>query len=272
MGEAKNRFSLFLFLGNVIMTQRYNRLVTLTAFGARAEFRLTRFQLGEYQADSNLNYATFGEYFFHDGDGDALVLTTSDVLIRENLYIFMDIQLSLRQTFVDMVELLRARPEAKMLILGPTDGQYIEYEIEGFRYGAGSPPRITLTIALGSGNRVGDAFDLTGDNVLGISGLGGQQLLDKTTRRVWAQLAERGADSGILVGIGGVQDEGQGESLDLSIPYSKDLLFGVSVTDDLGREWTIVSSATSQDRRELQFEGRRLVVTNIELPRVLEGP
>ena len=270
---------LFLFLGNVtVVTQRYNRLIEMTGYGGRSEFRLTRHHLGEYQSDGSLAGGGFGEWYLYEHDPDdrdvdstVVTPTVASALPLEDIGIFMDTRLSTIDFFPDLVTIRRARPGVRLLILGPTDEQFVQYQTRGIVYGADGAT-INLLIELDEGERHGADFALTGDVALGISGFGGEELQDKVTKRVWAQLSERGAGSGILVSGGGVEAEGQQEDLDIGIRYDPKLLYGINLVDDLGRAWTVYSSLTVEDRRGLRFEASRLVVSNEPLPRILERP
>ena len=270
------------------MAQRYNRLVTLTGFSGRSGFRLTRYRLGEYRQDGDIPYRAFGDgelpyrgfgewyiYLEPDDRNDpypAAILSTASALPLENLGIHMNTQLSEIDFFPDLAEIRRARPEVRLLILGPSDSQYVSYRPAGILFGDGGGGTIAIKVSLDSGERIGDDFDLTENVDLALSGFGSEELQDKVSKRVWAQLSERGAGAGVLVGVAGVHDEGQAEELDLAIRYDASLLYGVSLVDDLGRSWEITSSATTDDRRGLRYEASRLVVSNEPLPRVLELP
>ena len=65
--------------------------------------------------------------------------------------------------------------------------------------------------------------------------------------------------SGIVsVGSSEIQTTSE-ETARLVIRYDPDLAQGKSVTDDLGREWTVRSSRAIQNRRFLEFELFRVV-------------
>ena len=264
------------------MAQRYNRLVTVTGFSGRTGFRLTRFHLGEYQPDGKLQYRfadrDFGGWYVYLKPDDrkdpypTATLTVASALPLENLGIHMNTRLSETDYFPDMGEIRRARPDVRLLILGPSDSQYVSYRPAGLLVGDGGGSTIEIKIELDSGERFGDDFDLTENVDLALSGFGSEELQDKNSKRVWAQLSERGAGSGVLVGVAGISDEGQQEEMDVATRYNPSLLYGISLVDDLGRSWEITSSATTDDRRGLRYEATRLVVSNEPLPRVLELP
>ena len=259
------------------MSQKYNRLIELTGYGGRSAFRLTRYHLGEYQTDGNLAGGGFAEWYVYLRSQDSRVTTTAILTVAsalplKNLGIFMDTRLSVTDYFPDLRVIRRERLDTRLLFLGPSDDDYVQYRTRGIGFGGSDRGTINMTIRLDQGERHGEDFDLTENVALGISGYGGEELQDKVTKRVWAQLSERGAGSGILVAAGGVTAEGQQEDLDVSIRYDAALLYGISLVDDLGRAWTVLSSLTVDDRRGLRYEASRLVVSNEPLPRILEIP
>ena len=86
-----------------------------------------------------------------------------------------------------------------------------------------------------------------------------QSTSETTNRKAWAALYELGLTSGIVsVGSSEIQTTSE-ETARLVIRYDPDLAQGKSVTDDLGREWTVRSSRAIQNRRFLEFELFRLV-------------
>ena len=103
-------------------------------------------------------------------------------------------------------------------------------------------------------------FDIVNGAVaIGIEGIGSTRLVDTTTKRVWAGLSERGASAGLVVVAGGVGAGGQQEEIEVRVRYDAAISFGAVVVDDLGREWQIVSSRTTEDRRYLVYEAIRVV-------------
>ena len=71
--------------------------------------------------------------------------------------------------------------------------------------------------------------------------------------------------------MAGVTDEGQLESLEVTTRYDKQLAFGTAIDDDLGRQWTVTDSRTTEDRRFLVFDCERVVSTGVDFPVILEG-
>ena len=86
-----------------------------------------------------------------------------------------------------------------------------------------------------------------------------QSTSETTNRKAWGQLSEMGITSGIVaVGSSEIQTTSE-ETARLVIRYDPDLGHGKSVTDDLGRAWTVRSSRAIQNRRYLEFELYRVV-------------
>ena len=82
---------------------------------------------------------------------------------------------------------------------------------------------------------------------------------ETTNRKAWGAITELGIVSGIVsVGSDNLQTASE-ETARLVIRYDPDLAQGKTVTDDLGREWTVRSSRAIRDRRYLEFELFRLV-------------
>ena len=78
-------------------------------------------------------------------------------------------------------------------------------------------------------------------------------------KKVWGRLDELGIVSGI-VAVGGLESAtASEETARLILRYHPAIAQGKSVTDDLGREWTVRSSRAIQNRRFLEFELFRLV-------------
>ena len=82
---------------------------------------------------------------------------------------------------------------------------------------------------------------------------------ERKTKRVWAELSERTAAGGLLIGFSGVSDEGHLENIEIRTRYDPALALGESCVDDLGREWGLTNSRTENDRRELVYDGVRVL-------------
>lgn len=95
----------------------------------------------------------------------------------------------------------------------------------------------------------------------------------ETTKKVWADIVEQGATSGLVqVDFGrGVEDgddpskgtsdaddqlfvTGVQQSAIITTRYDSDILFGDQIVDDLGRIWAVSSSRALSGRRFLEFE------------------
>ena len=79
---------------------------------------------------------------------------------------------------------------------------------------------------------------------------------------VWGRLSERGSQVGIvqLSVDGPVTSESQENAVAI-VRYAPNLAIGTSLTDDLGRVWTIAGSRTLQERRFLEYDLTRTVST-----------
>ena len=98
-----------------------------------------------------------------------------------------------------------ARPDAKLLFLGPTDSDVVAYDVRFAQYGVWRDGSFNYTVTFGTDppDVGGSEFPIVDGAVdLGIEGMGALEIVDMTTRRVWAQLAERGAAAALLVGCG----------------------------------------------------------------------
>ena len=109
---------------------------------------------------------------------------------------------------------------------------------------------------------VGDSFSWARNErvLISVSGITAPMASGETTnRKAWGAITELGIVSGIVsVGSDNLQTVSE-ETARLVIRYDADLAQGKSVTDDLGREWTVRSSRAIRDRRFLEFELFRLV-------------
>ena len=258
------------------MAQRFNKLVTVRGYSAHAEFRHTRYPLGEYEGDGKLTSGDFGAWCLYDADGipgaNVLTLGDSGALPLDGLKFFAHTRLTLTDYLPDFLALKRARPGTRLLFMGPSESQHVSYRMSEFGYGVGVRETVNVVVRLSDGQREGVDFDMTAGVDLALSGLGSQQLTMETTKRVWASIAERGAGVSLLVGVAGVSDEGAAEEIEVATRFDPSIVYGVSILDDMGRFWTVSDTRTSNDRRNLIYECNRAVVTNEDFPRILEGP
>ena len=96
----------------------------------------------------------------------------------------------------------------------------------------------------------------------GLAGVSQQSsVVERTTRRVWGRILERGAEAGLLTLTTDTDPvPGTVEVAEFVIRYDVNLAIGNVLVDDLGREWALRSSRSILDRRYLEFEGTRNVV------------
>lgn len=79
-----------------------------------------------------------------------------------------------------------------------------------------------------------------------------------TQRTIWAEQRERGVTTGILR-IGDSLGTGTEESAAFITRYDVALAVPISITDDLGRIWTVGSARSILDRRYLEYETFRIL-------------
>ena len=110
----------------------------------------------------------------------------------------------------------------------------------------------------------GEPFFVDDALVFSFVGRGDAQPTTEATKEVWAQLRERGADVGLVIGELG-SGEGAQETITATIRYDPALTIAKEFTDDLARRWFATSTRTTSDRRYLAIEGVRHI-TGIDLP------
>ena len=160
------------------------------------------------------------------------------------------------------VLLVSTYPNARLLVLGQTDRHFVSFDVGNVIGTVLSNQDPTLLFYdMGVSNPTfGLPFDIVNGAVaIGIEGIGSIGLVNTTTKRVWAGLFERGANAGLVVVAGGVGAGGQQEEIEVRTRYDAAISFGAVVVDDLGREWQIASSRTTEDRRFLVYEAIRVV-------------
>ena len=263
-------------------TYQLNRIVTVS--GASAE---TSEQPIEWRFDfhdgigisgtASTQLPSHGRYAFNRGsysgswhydevhDTDSLLATSIPTLELGAQSIYADgspntvlpsIEASLTDATLDNVE-VRFRPERL------PDDNYFRWTATGRSDYFPSEPKHHEYIFVESPELVGEPFEWDRNErvFFSVSGITAPMAVGETTnRKAWAQLVELGITSGIVaVGSSELQTTSE-ETARLVIRYDPDLGHGKSVTDDLGREWTVRSSRAIQNRRYLEFELFRLVV------------
>lgn len=79
-------------------------------------------------------------------------------------------------------------------------------------------------------------------------------------RKVWADIEEQGSRVGLIdITVDNVTVPQTEQVANFRVRYSPILDVGTKITDDLGREWDIISSATDRDRRFIDFEATRKI-------------
>ena len=142
----------------------------------------------------------------------------------------------------------------------------IEWSVDGYTLSAGGfgSPIFNLFHVTGVTHYEEAALD-AGDVRFGFStSISPTSVTTDTERRVWARQTERGAQPGILsLGLSTDEDsviEAAAEVAEFLTRYSPDIAIPSTVTDDLGRVWTVFSASTTDDRRYLRIEGSRAVL------------
>ena len=83
-------------------------------------------------------------------------------------------------------------------------------------------------------------------------------------KTVWCRQLERGVTTGLLR-IGDSLGTGTEETAEFTTRYAVDLAVPTSITDDLGRVWTVESARSILDRRYLEYQAfRRLTVLDAQ--------
>ena len=81
-------------------------------------------------------------------------------------------------------------------------------------------------------------------------------------RKAWGELTERGSALGVLdISTSDPTTTGSQEEGIALVRYESGLAVGESLTDDLGRVWTIEGSRTLEDRRYLEYSLTRMIGT-----------
>ena len=81
-----------------------------------------------------------------------------------------------------------------------------------------------------------------------------------TDRRVWGDVLERGSQLGVLdISTDDPTQTASEETATAVVRYQAALAVGETLTDDLGRVWTVEASHTTLDRRFLEYDLTRMV-------------
>ena len=262
---------------------RLNRIVTVSGASAETEEQAILWRM-DFQdgigisGTASTQLPSLGRYAFnrgsysgswhfdevHDSDSLLAISIPTIELGAQSIYadgtpnsVLPSIEASLTDATLDGVE-VRFRPERL------PDTNYFRWTATGRSdYFPGEPKHHEyIFLYIESPGLVGDSFswDRNERVFFSVSGITAPMASGETTdRKAWAQLVELGLTSGIVsVGSDNLQTTSE-ETARLILRYDADLAQGKSVTDDLGREWTVRSSRAIRDRRFLEFELFRLV-------------
>ena len=267
------------------MTTRYrlNRVVTISGASAETSEQPIEWRF-DYQdgigisGTASTRLPSHGRYAYNRGsyagswhydevhDTDALLATSIPTLELGAQSIYADgtpntilpsIEASLTDATLDGVE-VRFRPERL------PDTNYFRWTATGRSdYFPGEAKfHEFIFVYVESPELVGDSFgwDRNERVFFSVEGITAPQSIGEVSnRKAWGAITELGIVSGIVsVGSDNLQTASE-ETARLVIRYDPDLAQGKSVTDDLGREWTVRSSRAIRDRRFLEFELFRLV-------------
>jgi len=132
-------------------------------------------------------------------------------------------------------------------VVGPTDGQYVEFEITGFRRQTAIN---VIEIDVTGGTQAGDDWNLSGETIMfRFAEAAAPVVSPAQARRLWARITELEGVSLGLVGLAANQTEQIRERCDVTIRYQSDLDRITAVTDDIGREWDAISTRHVLNRR-----------------------
>lgn len=270
------------------MTQLLNRLISVTGESTVTEHEDTRYTYGrEGSVDVGPGtwYVFRNDRFVGLGPNAGVTQASHFVPILNDvdagLTLFVSYYLKGDRTsgvVVTFPSVLDNEVPLTMRIHGPTDADYIEATVERvgrWRNYLREQLGWNLHIREGSVTRRGADFPVAPSRVaadalaFSFVGRGSEQPVSEATKNVWAQLSERGADVGLVVGEYDV-GEGAQERIEATIRYDPDIAIAKNFTDDLGRRWFAVSTRTTGNRRWLVIEGVRHI-TGIDLPEFAAG-
>ena len=124
-------------------------------------------------------------------------------------------------------------------------------------------PAITI-LEVGPGQLVGDDFELGPDTYTQF--LFERHTAEETVETVsdmpaWGELTERGSSVAVLdITTSDPTTSGSQEEAIAVVRYAPNLAIGTTLTDDLGRVWTVDGSRTLGDRRYLEYSLTRQVI------------
>lgn len=179
----------------------------------------------------SINAITINDYNTREGFTQPRLPPTTTGENAETLYIFNAGDDSQYVTFA-----------VTGVVANPDVADYWDYSIDNFEQ-FGSDWMLTPLIDFG--------FNVEGEET---------SVEETTNRTVWAEIIERGSTAGFLA-LSGALTEAAQETAAFRVRWDVDLAIGTSITDDLGREWTITSSASEADRRWLTYDAFRVLAT-----------
>ena len=267
------------------MTTRYrlNRVVTISGASAETSEQPIEWRF-DYQdgigisGTASTRLPSHGRYAYNRGsyagswhhdeihDTDALLATSIPTIELGAQSIYADgtpntvlpsIEASLTDATLDGVE-VRFRPERL------PDTNYFRWTATGRSdYFPGEPKHHEfIFVYIESPALVGEPFawDRNERVFFSVEGITAPQSIGEVSnRKAWGAITELGIVSGIVsVGSDNLQTASE-ETARLILRYDADLAQGKTVTDDLGREWTVRSSRSIRERRFLEFELFRVV-------------
>ena len=266
------------------MTQALNRLISVTGESTQTKQVPTRFYYHDHEptfliaqrGEWNVFQATAQAAADRDFSGveqiDGDILTSAvlaadldglaGIIVDEHYYLGGEPDVGTILPFPTTLQ--DERGPFDFRVYGPTDDDYLEgvvnvvtrSQLRDTRTRQISATRYILWID-DAVSAEGNLFDIGSLIVFSLSTVGLQEPISGATKDVWARLTDRGADLGLVVNQDEGSSEGAQERITALVRYDPDISVGVEFTDDLGRRWFVLSTATVGDRRYLSYEGVR---------------